>query len=100
MTIDLTLFMKAVFTLVAVLITGYLIPWLKSKTTVEQQQEINTWVKIGVQAAEQLFVGSGRGAEKKAYVMEYLQQKGFRVDATELDKMIEATVLALNKGVL
>lgn len=97
---DLTPIMEAVLALVAVLITYYLIPWIKTKTTSEQRAEINAWVKIGVQAAEQLFVGVGRGAEKKAYVMEFIQSKGYHIDTTELDKLIESAVLAVNKGVL
>ena len=97
---DLTPIINAILALVAVLITCYLIPWIKSKTTAQQQAEINAWVKIAVQAAEQLFVGSGQGAVKKAYVLEFLENKGFKIDTAELDKMIEAAVLAVNKGVL
>lgn len=97
---DLTPIMEAILALVAVLITYYLIPWIKTKTTAEQRAEINAWVKIGVMAAEQLFVGVGRGAEKKAYVMEFIQSKGYHIDTTELDKLIESAVLAVNKGVL
>ena len=97
---DLTPIMEAILALVAVMITYYLIPWIKMRTTAEQQAEINAWVKIGVMAAEQLFVGVGRGAEKKAYVMEFIQSKGYSIDTTELDKLIESAVLAVNKGVL
>ena len=97
---DLTPIINAILALVAVLITYYLIPWIKAKTTAEQQKEINAWVRIAVQAAEQLFVGVGRGAEKKAYVMEFIESKGFKIDTAELDKLIESAVLAVNKGVL
>ena len=46
-------------------------------------------------AAEQLYTGSGRGAEKKAYVVEFLNSKGFKIDAETLDKLIEAAVFNL-----
>lgn len=43
----------------------------------------------------QLYVGSGRGAEKKAYVVQFLQEKGFTIDPDSLDKLIEAAVFNL-----
>lgn len=98
--IDLTPLISAVIAVLAVIITVYLVPWLKSRTTAQERQEINAWVKIAVQAAEQIYKGSGKGAEKKQFVLDYLQDKGFTVDLSTIDKMIEACVLELNKGVL
>lgn len=97
---DITPLCMAVMALASVVITVYLVPWIRSKTTKEQRESINTWVKIAVQAAEQLFAGSGRGEEKKAYVVDFLTRKNLKIDMAELDKLIEATVLAVNKGVL
>jgi hypothetical protein len=65
MTYDITPIVQAVFALVAAIITAIVIPWIKFKTTSEQQDEIKQWVKIAVAAAEQIFVGQGRGEEKK-----------------------------------
>lgn len=98
--IDITPLILMVLTAVSVTITVYLIPWLKSKTTEQQQQEINAWVKIAVQAAEQLYKGSGLGATKKQYVLDFLANKGLIVDADAIENMIEAAVLELNKGVI
>ena len=78
MTIDLTSIANAVIALIAAIITAFVIPWIRSKTT-----------------AEQLYTGSGRGAEKKAYVVEFLNSKGFKIDAETLDKLIEAAVFNL-----
>ena len=61
----------------------------------QQQAEINSWVKIAVSAAEQIYVGSGRGAEKKQYVLDWLHQRNITVDETKLDAMIESAVYAL-----
>ena len=44
---------------------------------------------------DRLYTGSGRGAEKKAYVVEFLNSKGFKIDAETLDKLIEAAVFNL-----
>lgn len=101
---DITPLCIAVLSLVAIIVTVYLVPWLRSKTTKEQREEINAWVKIAVRAAEQLFRGSGRGTEKKQYVidfmLEFLAKRKLTINMDELDKMLEAAVLELNKGVL
>ena len=97
---DITPIIEAVAALIAALITAFLVPYIKSKTTAEQQKEINAWVKIAVSAAEQIYVGSGRGEEKKAYVLEWLRAHGVTVDDEKLDAMIEAAVYELSQGLL
>lgn len=97
--IDLTPILQAVIGVIAVVITVYFIPWLKKKLSVEQQAELAEWVSIAVTAAEQLYTGSGRGAEKKAYVLAFLEAKGYAVDTGSLtdsiDALIEAAVYEL-----
>lgn len=97
---DITPIIEAVAALIGVIITCVLIPYIKSKTTTEQQKEINAWVKIAVSAAEQLFTGSGRGEEKKAYVIAWLKERGITVDEAELDALIEAAVYELEQGLI
>ena len=93
---DITVIIEAVFALLAAIITAIVIPYIKSKTTASQQAEINAWVKIAVTAAEQIYTGSGRGEEKKAYVLNWLQEHGITVDAEKLDALIEAADLTNN----
>ena len=97
---DITPIIEAVAALIGVIITCVLIPYIKSKTTTEQQKEINAWVKIAVSAAEQLFTGSGSGEEKKAYVIAWLKERGITVDEAELDALIEAAVYELEQGLI
>ena len=97
---DITPIIEAVAALIGVIITCVLIPYIKSKTTTEQQKEINAWGKIAVSAAEQLFTGSGRGEEKKAYVIAWLKERGITVDEAELDALIEAAVYELEQGLI
>lgn len=85
----------SVFDAIAAIITAFVIPWIRSKTTAAQFEKIKMWVTVAVEAAEQLYTGSGRGAEKKAYVVEFLNSKGFKIDAETLDKLIEAAVFNL-----
>lgn len=98
MTIDITPIIEAVISLAGVIVSCVLIPYIKSKTTTEQQKEINAWVKIAVAAAEQIYVGSGRGEEKKAYVINWLREHGVTVDEAKLDALIEAAVYELTNG--
>ena len=95
MTIDITSIVEAVLALIGAIITVFVIPWLKSKTHAAQLEKIKMWVTVAVEAAEQIYVGSGRGAEKKAYVLEFLKSKGFNLEWDEIDAMIEAAVFNL-----
>lgn len=52
-------------------------------------------MRIAVSAAEQVFKGPGRGAEKKKYVEEWLTDHGMTVDDEKLDALIESAVYAL-----
>ena len=95
-TIDLTPIINAVIALIAAIISAFLIPWLKSKTTAEQRKELTAWVKIGVAAAEQLYAGAGRGEEKKQYVLDFLYDQGYDIDTDGVLNAIEAAVKQLN----
>lgn len=94
--IDITPLTNALIAVVAVVITVYVIPWIKSQTTEKQREEIGAWVKIACAAAEQLY-NSGQIKNKKAYVLQFLTQKKLKIDTDELDKLIEAAVLEINK---
>lgn len=97
---DITIIIEAVFALVAAVITAIVIPYIKSKTTAQQQAEINAWVKIAVAAAEQIYTGSGRGEEKKAYVLNWLAEHGVTLDEERINALIEAAVYDLNHDLL
>ena len=90
--IDLTVLINAIIALMATIITVKVIPWIKSKTTVEQQILLEATVKILVSAAEQLY-GAGKGSEKLEYVKNELESRGFTFD----EAVIEAAVRELTK---
>jgi len=92
---DLTFIIEFVIALIFALVARYVIPWLKKKLDAEQLENIQTWVTIFVDAAEQLYQGRGRGEEKLTYVLERLEEKGFTIDISELRAMIEAAVYDL-----
>lgn len=83
--------------LISALVGYLLIPYLKSKTTTEQQQNIIFWVKVAVNAAEQIYKEKGQGKQKKEYVLEFLKSLGLKVTEEEAEILIEALVLEMNK---
>ena len=97
---DITPVIQAVTVLLAAIITTFVVPYIKNKTTAAQQSQINAWVKIAVSAAEQIYNGPGKGADKKAYVLTWLRQRGVTVDEPQLDALIEAAVYELKSGII
>ena len=91
--IDITPIAEAVLALAAALITAKLLPWLRARLTLQQQELLSVTVRTLVFAAEQLY-GSGTGAKKLEYVQRGLEDKGFCVDVAA----IEAAVWQLTKA--
>ncbi len=87
-----------IVSLIGVLITYVLVPYLNARTTETQQKQIALWVQIAVEAAEQIINKAGAGLDKKAYVLSVLNEKGIKVTAEQLDTLIEAAVYQLNKA--
>ena len=95
--VDLTQVITAALTLIMALVSAFLIPYLKSKLNAETLSKVQFWVNIAVEAAEMIYVGTGRGQEKKEYVVNFLNSKGFTLNMTEIDNLIEAAVLELKQ---
>lgn len=85
-------------TLLGAVITGVIIPFVKSKTTSSQQQTILFWVNIAVKAAEQLYKEVGQGEVKKEYVKDFLNKFGINITDEQANVLIEACVNELNKS--
>lgn len=95
---NVTPIVNAVIALAAAMITAFVIPWIKSRTTAAQREEINAWVKIAVTAAEQIFTETGNGKEKKAYVLKFLEEKNLKIDEKSVDLVIESAVKNMNEA--
>lgn len=87
MNIDLTPILQAVITIVAALVTYKLIPWIKARTSNEQQAYIKATIKTLVFAAEQIY-GAGNGKEKHAYVVAALKERGFTIDPAAIEAAV------------
>lgn len=95
--IDLTPLIEAVIALLGMLITGRLIPWIKAKTTAQQQVNLTAAVRTFVYGAEQAF-GAGHGAEKLQYACAALTKAGYDVDSTAVLATIESEVKRMQAG--
>ncbi len=100
--IDLTPIFQALILLVSSIITLYILPKVKAflaeKLSTEQRENLKQWVKVAVAAAEQLIKGSGKGEEKKQYVLDFLLSKGITFDTDEVTALIESEVYELTQG--
>lgn len=89
--VDLTPLFQAIIGITSVLITGFLVPWLKTKFSSEQLAKAQNWVQIGVYAAEKLY-GAGNGDTKLAYVEALLAQHRIRLDTQTLKALVDSEI--------
>ena len=88
MIIDLTPIFQALMALIAALITYKLVPWIKARTTAEQQGILLATTRTLVFAAEQIYKGA-QAKEKLMYVKTKLMEKGFSVDIDVIEAMVK-----------
>lgn len=88
MNIDLTPIIQAIIGLLAAIITVKVIPWIKAKTTNEQQIMLEAAIRTAVFAAEQIY-GAGKGKEKLTYAQTYLAKHGYKVDIDDIEAAVQ-----------
>lgn len=92
---NITEIILAVITLISALVSAFVIPLVKKKVGAENMADFLRWVEIGVAAAEQIYT-SVATAEKKQYVIDFLELHGFAYNELEVDAAIEAAVIKLH----
>lgn len=93
--IDFTPIIEAIIGLLAAIITVKVIPWIKAKTTNEQQIMISAAVKTLVFAAEQIY-GAGKGEQKLAYVITQMEKQGYTADRNIIEAAVRENILTLH----
>jgi hypothetical protein len=88
---DITKLFLAILSLLAAVITTFVVPWIKSHTTLNQQTSAEKILDTLVHAAEQLYK-DGAGDKKLQAVKDWLAAKNITIDETA----IEAAVLRLH----
>ena len=86
--IDLTPIINAGIALLAAIVTWKLVPWIKMRTSNEEQALISALIRTGVFAAEQLYKTPGMGKAKFEYVREYLLAHGYQVDQAAVEAAV------------
>lgn len=89
-----------VVAILSILITTFVIPYLKQKIGNDRYNMISEYVERAVYCAEQLYIGSGLGEVKKDFVLEKMSNIigniGYNITDSELDILIESAVKAMN----
>ena len=88
MMVDITSIVEAVFNVILA-VAAVALAYFKSKS--DKDAQIDAWVKIAVQAAEQAYK-TGVTYDRKAYATQVLADKGVKLDWGQVDTMIEAAV--------
>lgn len=97
-TIDLTPLFEILISLLAVVITTYLIPWIKAHTTHKQQEYIRAAAHVAVYAAEK-FYGAGHGDEKLAYAEKVLKEDyGIYLNMNKLEAVIDSVIKEMEQA--
>ena len=96
MNFDITAIIECVIALIGALVSAFLIPYLKAQMTQDKRARLSFWLKVAVEAAEQLF-GSKTGQQKRDYVITFLLSKGLVFDVDEVTALIESEVYKLTK---
>lgn len=94
--IDLTEILKAIVYLLLAVVSTFMIPWIKSKTTANQRKEMLEWVDIAVSAAQQLYYDAN-GTDRREYALDLLRSQGYDIDDTAVQDAVEAAVLKLHQ---
>lgn len=95
---NLTPVLEAVIALAVAIITAFVIPWVRSKTTAQEREDLLVWVDIAVAAAQQMFHELD-GAERLKYALSMLEYKGFDMNDETIRDAVEAAVLKLHQQI-
>ncbi len=95
--IDFTAIFEAILAIISLLITGFLIPFIKQRISDEKYENLKKWINVAVKAAEQIY-GSKTGQQKKEYVISFLLSKGISFDVAEIETLIESEVYKLTSS--
>lgn len=89
-----------VVTTVVPIITTYVVKYYREKVSNEKFKKWKGLADIAVAAAQESFKDNpGMGAEKKRQVELWLASKLKGVSADDIDKLIQAAVSEINKGI-
>lgn len=78
------------------IVTGFIIPFIKEKIGTEKLAKYEYWAGLAVRAAEMLWKESGCGADKKQYVVDFLNKmfnkKKIVITEQQIEILVESAV--------
>ena len=100
---DLTfIILKIVVSVISILISMCVIPYIQDKRKDAKYDLIFSYIDMAVRAAEQT-IGAGNGKEKKEEVINFVKawmiEHGVEISEEQLDILIEAAVFNMNREV-
>lgn len=85
-----------VIPVIGAIITYFIVPFIKSSVDEKQLAQYKEWAKLAVKTAEMLWRETGHGEDKKAYVIEFLNnmfnQNKVVITEQQIEILIEAAV--------
>ncbi|MHB1154624.1 MAG: phage holin, LLH family [Eubacteriales bacterium] len=97
---DITPICNIIIALVSTVVSAFLIPYIKSRISENNQIKLVKLVQVAVSAAEQI-AQLTHSEDKKTYVVDFLKRKGYFVNTDdigdEINALIEAAVYDLNQ---
>lgn len=82
----------AIISILGTIITGFIIPFIKEKIGAEKLAKYEYWTVLAVKAAEMLWTESGCGADKKKYVVDFLNNMFNKKKTVITEQQIEILV--------
>lgn len=71
--------------------------YIESSTTKEQRENALFWIKFVTPIAEELIKGKGKGLEKKAFVLDWLDKNNIKLSTEQLNTLIDMVVKEYNE---
>lgn len=82
----------ALIPVLGAIITGFIVPFIKEKIGTERLAKYEYWASQAVKAAEMLWRESGSGADKKQYVVGFLNEMFNKNKVVITEQQIEILV--------
>ncbi len=87
--------------LIGAIITGYIIPYIKTKISSAKLDEASKWITKAAEAAEMLFNAPKSGEEKREYVIAFIDKmfnsKKEFITEEQIRVLLEAALKQMNR---
>jgi LL-H family phage holin len=98
---DILYLIQIVIPVACSLITGFVIPWLRSKIENEKLEYMEKWAIYAVKSAELTFPDKKQGAKKKEFVVKFLNSmfnsKKIVISTEQINILVEYAVKELKE---